>query len=237
MRVLALLDEADTFLNADASNYFDTVVQLRQLMVESERRFRVVFAGLQNVQRFQSIPNTPLAHFGVPICVGPLEGPAAQALVREPLEAVGFRFENETTILSILSYTNYHPGLIQLFCSELIKRLNSRTTNKLPPYKISQRDVDGQYPAIQDEIRLRLDLTLGLDGRYQAIAWALVYDQVNEPESFSMSYSTNEIHELAIMVWEKRIQTAFLRQVPRSFGRDVWPGCFVPEPGGPLQNS
>ncbi len=92
-------------------------------MNESERRFKVVFAGLQHVQRFQGLPNQPpLAHFGRPILVGPLESADAMALVREPLEALGFELD-DACVYSILSFTNYHPGLIQIFCYQLLRRL------------------------------------------------------------------------------------------------------------------
>ena len=130
-RVLMLFDEADNFLDADAKDQFQVVERLRTLMLDTERRFKVIFAGLHNVQRFQGIPNQPLAQFGTPLLVGPLEPSAAQQLVCEPLEVLGYRFDDDDagTVLRILSYTNYHPGLIQLFCHELLKRLQQRRTS------------------------------------------------------------------------------------------------------------
>jgi len=41
-------------------------------MEKTNRRFKVVFAGLHNVQRATKEQNHPLAHFGEPICIGPL---------------------------------------------------------------------------------------------------------------------------------------------------------------------
>jgi hypothetical protein len=136
----------------------------------------VIFAGLHNVQRFQGIPNQPLAHFGTPLCVGPLEPVAAQQLVRQPLETLGYRFADDTTVLRVLSYTNYHPGLIQLFCQELLKRLHMRPGNVAPPYSIGQNDVEAVYrlPQVRERIRERFDWTLALDARYQAIAWSMI---------------------------------------------------------------
>ena len=45
---------------------------LKGLMDRTNRRFKVVFAGLHNVQRTTTLSNHPLAHYGTPICVGPL---------------------------------------------------------------------------------------------------------------------------------------------------------------------
>ena len=169
-RVLMMFDEADYFLDADAKGRFQVVTNLRTLMVTTDRRFKVVFAGLHNVQRFQGIPDQPLAHFGTPLLVGPLEPTAAQDLVREPLKTLGYRFDNPGTVLRILSYTNYHAGLIQLFCQELLKRLHSRQQQPYPPYSIAQSDVENVYllPHVRAGIRERFDWTLALDPRYQA---------------------------------------------------------------------
>ena len=132
-RALVMFDEADDFLDVDSRDGFRVVLALRELMLKTHRHFKVIFAGLHNVQRFQGIPNQPLAHFGTPLCVGPLEPLAAQQLVRQPLEALGYRFVDDATVLRVLSYTNYHPGLIQLFCQELLKRLHMRTGELITP--------------------------------------------------------------------------------------------------------
>jgi hypothetical protein len=137
-RVLVMFDESDDFLDADSRDGFRVVMALSKLMLETQRRFKVIFAGLHNVQRFQGIPNQPLAHFGAPLCVGPLEPYAAQQLVQQPVETLGYRFANDATVLRVLSYTNYHPGLIQLFCQELLKRLHMRTGSSLPPIVLSK---------------------------------------------------------------------------------------------------
>ena len=51
-RVLLLLDESDDFLAIDADQNFDYVLQLKGLMDDTNRRFKLVLAGLHNVQRF-----------------------------------------------------------------------------------------------------------------------------------------------------------------------------------------
>lgn len=202
-RVLVLFDEADKFLEADSEDRFRVVEGLRTLMLDTQYRFKVVFAGLHNVQRFQGIPNQPLAHFGAPLCVGPLEPDAAQRLVREPLEVLGYRFADNDTVLRILSYTNYHPGLIQLFCQELLKRLHTRTGSTMPPYRIEQSDVEAVYRnrEVRERIRERFEWTLALDMRYQAIAWALVVDQMELHDSYAQAYPPGDILKLVQEWW------------------------------------
>ena len=203
--VIMMFDEADNFLDADAQDGFRLVTALRELMLETERRLKVVFAGLQNVQRFQGIPNQPLAHFGRALLVGPLEPRAAEDLVREPFEALGYRFADDAAVLRILSYTNYHAGLIQLFCQELLKKLQSRPAHASPPYVVSQSDVEAVYRVrqVRESIRERFDWTLALNPRYQAVAWSLIEDQNGSRDSYAEAYHAGQIHKLAAGWWPK----------------------------------
>jgi TniB protein len=203
--ILMMLDEADNFLDADAADGFRVVNDLRTLMSVTDRRFKVVFAGLQNVQRFHGIPNQPLAHFGKPISIGPLEPKAGQALVREPFETLGFRFTDDATVLRILSYTNYHAGLIQIFCQELLRRLRSRLGGIAPPYLIRRDDVEGVYRSrdVRDCIRERFDWTLALNPGYQAVAWTMIADQMRDHDSYARPYPAAEIKRLVNFWWSQ----------------------------------
>ena len=202
-RVLVLFDEADHFLSADAKNGFQIVEGLRELMADTQRRFRVVFAGLHDVQRFNNMANQPLAHFGPSLLVGPIEARPAQQLVQEPLEILGYRFADETTVLKVLSYTNYHPGLIQYFCHELINRLQKKRSSAGPPYPVLADDVEAVYrtAGVRQAIRDRLDWTLALDTRYQCIVWAMIYAQKETRDSYIRSFSTAELLELVCECW------------------------------------
>ncbi|MCL6622239.1 MAG: hypothetical protein K6T55_09075 [Syntrophobacterales bacterium] len=211
-KIMVLFDEADNFFEADVKDNFREVERFRILMSESGRRFRVVFAGLKNVLRFQGLPNQPFAHLGAPLCVGALEPQAARQLVKEPLEALGYVFEDDSLILKILSYTNYHPGLIQLFCRTLLQNLRGRpfilssdSHGPLPPYPISREWVESVYrnDAIRREIKARLEWTLDLDERYQAIAWTMIVDQMEARDSYARSYGAGEILDLVKGWWSK----------------------------------
>ncbi len=176
-RLMLLLDEADHLLDADSKENFRQVDSLRSLMADTGRRFKVVLAGLHNVQRFQQLPNQPLAHFGHAVQVGPLEPQAALELVKRPFELLGHSFNSEVEILRILSYTNYHPGLIQLFCHNLLNTLQKSTPSS-PPYFVTRDKVDAVYrqQEVREGIRDRFNWTLALDMRYQAIVWSMVVD-------------------------------------------------------------
>lgn len=45
------------------------------------------------------------------------------ALIREPFDCLGFEFDREDTLLRVLSYTNYHAGLLQIFAHELLNQM------------------------------------------------------------------------------------------------------------------
>ena len=223
-QVLVLFDEADHFLNADAEKSFQVVNRLRTLIQDTRSRFRVVFAGLHDVQRFKNIANQPLAHFGQNLLVGPLEARSARQLVREPLETLGYRFADETTVLKVLSYTNYHPGLIQYFCRELLHRLQTKKRSSSPPYKVRLDDVEAVYrlPQTREVIRERLDWTLALDSRYQCIAWAMIHEQKETPDSYARSFSVAELQKLARVWWPQGFNDIDIETLRGFVRRNGW---------------
>ena len=185
-RLLLLLDEADAFLEQDARTQFRESTKLKGLMDETERRFKVVFAGLHNVLCTTRQANHPLAHFGDPIRVDAMlsngEWRQAQALVREPLQAAGCRFERDELSTRILAQTNYFPSLIQLYGAELVRRL--RDSTKTFPYVIGDEDINATYSSqeLGSAIRERFLLTLQLDQRYEVIAYALTQELHGESD-------------------------------------------------------
>lgn len=218
-RILLMFDEADDFLDADSQANFQVTQDIKTLMADTHRRFKVVFAGLQNVQRFQGIPNQPLAQFGTPIQIGPLDPPDAEKLVREALEVIGFEID-EPTVLRILSYTNYHAGLIQFFCKRLVERMTksfAHTRIDLP-VKVQRTDVESVYRDndVKDEIRQRLELTLKLSTRYQAVAWTMIVEQKAERDSYSRAFAASEVLDLVQYHWQKgfeKVETDKMRSI------------------------
>jgi hypothetical protein len=202
LRLIVLLDEADSFLDQDSEQQFANVAGLKKLMDETDGRVKVVFAGLHNVQRFEGIPNQPFAQLGRPIQVGPLEPLPAKALVVKPLEAVGYRFVDDSLILKILSYTNYHPGLIQFYCKLLLDDLRKQRKPG-PPYEIDDGAIRSIYARAetQQAIRERFQVTLVLDPRYEAIVWSMIEDLHDRAERLAVRYSSDELLQLSAFWW------------------------------------
>ena len=193
-----MFDEADDFLDADAERNFHNVNEFRDLMRRSSGRVKAIFAGLHHVQRFQSIPNHPLAAFGLPINVGPLQPEDAYELVLKPMERIGLGFDEPSTVLRVLAATNYHPGLLQLFCSELVRRVSGSKRTQ-PPRVVTRPDVDAVYNQLHDEIRNRFEWTLRLDDHFQGIARSFAYHQLDEPND--QIVSADRLMDIVRQLW------------------------------------
>ena len=178
-RLLLLLDEADNFLTLDAQGEagqigsFPVLQRLKGLMERTGRRFKPVFAGLHQVQRFHELPNTPVVHGGQDVLIGPLTSVDARELVRDPLLALGYEFETEDTMWRLLRLTNYQASLIQIICDAVVRHMRNRD---LPAtggrVTIRTGDVDDVYSKrdVRDLIVQRFRWTINLDSRYKVIA-------------------------------------------------------------------
>jgi len=213
-RLLLLLDEADLLLDDDARRNFVRINLLKGLMENSNRRVKLVLAGLHNVQRFASISNQPLAHLGEPICVGPLLGEGewreAKALIEKPLNALGYRFEKPDLVNRILAHTNYQPSLIQLFCDTLVRHLTD--SNKVifdvkssPPYLIEEKYIDDVYSNtnLRKNIRDRFELTLNLDPRYKIIAYSVASAATEDDETYRYGFDVSWFTKETFHWWAK----------------------------------
>ena len=193
LQVLAMFDESDAFLQSDWSSGSAVVESLRALMDNTGNRFKVVFAGLHNVQRFANRPNNPFPNLGFnPNSprrggIGPLRDHEARNLVEQPFNLLGFRFE-PLVVAKILSYTNRHPSLIQFFCHELIQSYRQTNPDGNPPFTIGIDEVDRVYrtQSIQGGIKRRFNATFELDPRYHVIALTMILDQKHPTRSWCL---------------------------------------------------
>ena len=208
-RILLLLDEADKFLESDTTDNFAVTSRLKGLMDATDRRFKVVLAGLHNVQRTTRHVNQPLAHYGDPICVGPLlqngEVRAARELIQRPFAALGYRFASDDLVTRILGQTNYYPSLIQLYCMHLLRHLMDVpfSAKTAPPYVITSDHLDEVYRSqeLHKAIRSRFQLTLDLDQRYEVLALTIAYLCLDDPKGLLDGYATQTIRDEALSWW------------------------------------
>ncbi|MCT9934551.1 hypothetical protein N5079_30530 [Planotetraspora sp. A-T 1434] len=189
-QLLILLDEADEFLNKDARDAsFSNVIALRNLMDETNRRVKVVFAGLHQTARFQSLPNQPLAHLGTPIAVGPLDPQDAYNLLTKPLAALGFRFPARLAA-RVIAEANNAPALIQLFADALLTRLRRISAAHTGlPYEITREDVEAVWRdnKLARGFRDRFEWTLNLDKRYKVIAYTVAFHALDAGTDVTMT--------------------------------------------------
>ncbi len=193
-RLLLLLDECDMFFDADAKTGFRHTTRLRELMNTTKRRFKPVFAGLHQVQRFAHLPNQPLAgaHFGDPIVIGPLSPDPAYRLMFTPMETLGITFESDELVHRVLAYCNYQPKLLQLVGDALVRESLSRRGTRGPDYLIRDEDLERVIGSdtVQRKVRETVQLTLELDSRYKLIALIVALDALDNGADHTMDTNT-----------------------------------------------
>ncbi|MFI1564128.1 hypothetical protein ACH4ZX_13905 [Streptomyces sp. NPDC020490] len=221
-RILLLADEADAFLTADAQavytgggqSTFPTVKRLQRLMEDTGRDFKVVFAGLHQVQRFNRLINVVTAHGGRDVPVGPLDPRDAVELVEKPMAAVGLAFETRDLVWHILGLTNYQANLLQIFCDHLVAYMQQRpmpAEGRHAP--ITWEDV--QQVAGMEEVRgliaERLRYTINLEDRYRVLALLIALRSLDEGHEYG--YRSAELLEHARERWPDGFQLVTERQL------------------------
>ena len=213
-RVLLLVDEADAFLHAECNpkQGYRVLEQVKRLMEQTDRRFKVVFAGLHNVQRAGRDPNTPFAHMGEAIRIGPMlpetDGNEIQNLIRGPLEALGYRFVSNDLVIRIAAETNYYPALAQQFCKELLKTLREESyalSEPGPPYLIRPDLVDRVFNAreTRDRIRNLFSWTIQLDLRYEFLTYLIAQESLDNEDARPQAMPIAAIRDAALREWSE----------------------------------
>ncbi|MGW1473199.1 hypothetical protein ACWCQJ_18390 [Streptomyces olivaceus] len=177
-RLLILLDECDSFFEADVPDCNETR-RLRGLGEGENARGRakVVFAGLHSVQRFTRLArNGPFSHLAqTPTVVGPLTPQFAADLIVHPMRALGFEFSDVDLVNRVLGYCSYQPFLLQIFGSRMVQVMQDKRARQPlapPPYTIEAADVDEveQDASLRSDITAAFKDTLALDDRYNVVA-------------------------------------------------------------------
>ena len=211
-RILFLVDEADAFLDAERhpEQGYRVLEKIKGLMEQTKRGFKVVFAGLHNVQRAARDPNTPFAHLGEAIRIGPMlpgtDHEEIQNLIRSPLEALGYRFVSNESVIRIAAETNYYPALAQQFCKELLKTLRDGADARGqagPPFAIHPDIVDRVFSGreTRDRIRFLFSWTVQLDPRYEFLTYLIAQKSFDNEDARPQAMPIGEIREAALTEW------------------------------------
>ena len=218
-QVVCMFDEADNFMTADTKKGYPELSELKSLMEATGRAFKVVFAGLHNVKRMHRQPNSPLAHLGEPICIGPLnknadDKRAAHDLVVDPMRAAGFRFENQEAVEEILAWANYYPSLVQEYAKGLLATLHGVGSGKSyrlpkdgPLWVIPTDELFSHrgFGLIEARVREKFQLTLNLDPRYALVAYTLAFRNAEgeEHKARISGFDAAELLEYTKDFWPK----------------------------------
>ncbi|MFF1511441.1 hypothetical protein [Streptomyces sp. NPDC058326] len=220
-RILVLADEADAFLNTDSrrayrvgsESTFPNVMHFQRLMEQTERRFKIVFAGLHQVQRFGHLSNVSTVHGGPDVLVGPLGTQAAVRLVTEPMAALGYFFERPELVWRILAITNYQANLVQIFCRELVRVLHDRPyTWSGSPVRITEDDVQkvAASETVRRQIAERLRFTINLEDRYRVLALVIALRSLKD--GYRGDYSASELLQEAREAWPEGFEMLSAKQ-------------------------
>lgn len=175
-----LIDEVDDFLAAIEDDAYKPIQPLVDLKRETKNNFKFVIAGLHNVCRAKNATrhNGIFGQLGTPLCIKPLSPTDALKLLSRPLSYLGFQIDRYPHLETILTKTNYYPGILQFFGYRLVETLTGQyskyysATNGNPPFTLQ----DEQLGAVMNSSDLNKSIkdkfwwSLELDPRYFMIA-------------------------------------------------------------------
>ena len=206
-----LIDEVDDFLEAIADQAYTQLQPLVDLKRETKNNFKFVIAGLHNVCRAKNATrnNGIFGQLGTPLCIRPLSPTDALKLLSRPLSYLGFQIDRYPHLETILTNTNYYPGILQFFGYMLVETLTGqyakyyRAVNGNPPFTL-QDDQLGSVMNSSDlnkSIKDKFRWSLELDPRYFMLARCitLLYHYYEE-DRFSgrwLGFTVDEIIETA----------------------------------------
>lgn len=183
--LLLMMDESDKFIDDCKNVNYQPLVFLKDIQQSLSGKFKFVMAGLHDIVKFhRSVAlgnNSVISHFSS-INVTPFNYDCGRELLTKPLSYLGFTFGgNEAVVSHILSTTNYFPGIIQLFCSKLIKSMKKYyyeyNDSVTPPYCITESHI-GKILTDKEflfAVKNCFEMTLRLDEEYYIIALIIAY--------------------------------------------------------------
>ncbi|CAN7228821.1 AAA family ATPase [Mesorhizobium caraganae] len=218
-RILLMLDEADNFVRDQASEGIrhHHVLRLLTLMADTHHRFKFVLSGLHNVSRTTRSENSPLAQISNDsVRIGPLvygDAGDAEELIRVPLAALGYEFARREDVWRILSFANYYPILIQVFCQGLLTNVEEqqrRTQRELRLITTQMVDTAMKSPSIKAALYGSFEKTIRhIEQRYELLTYIVaeraLIDAVEGADGDGMTAS--EVSERAGRYWPEAFPT------------------------------
>ena len=207
--MLLLLDETDKFLGAIAEQDYAQLQPLIDLKRSTKNSFKFVLAGLHNVCRAKNATarNGVFGQLGTPLCVKPLSPTDALQLLSRPLRYLGFQIDRYPHLETILTNTNYYPGILQFFGYMLVETLSThygkyyRAVDGNPPYTLQDEQLGAVMNSadLNRSIRDKFRWSLELDQRYFMIARciAVLYYLSEESTNTWLGFSIGEIMDIA----------------------------------------
>lgn len=207
-----LIDEVDDFLASIADRAYAPLQPLIDLKRETKSAFKFVIAGLHNVCRAKNATkkNGVFGQLGTPLCIRPLSPSDAAKLLSLPLSYLGFKADSGPHLETILTNTNYYPGILQFFGYTLVQTLSGqytryyRAADGAPPFVLQNEQLGAVMSSadLNKSIRDKFRWSLELDARYFMIARCLTmlyhcYEGSRDPSSGWLGFKVEEIIEMA----------------------------------------
>ena len=135
--VVVLLDEVDSLISYDVEHGQNLFKVLRAL--SQQRRCRFVFCGERVLHAQLHAADSPLFNFCDVIHLGYLREPAAQRIIREPMQTMGIAIQNpDEVVAGIIHLSSCHPNLVQYLCQQLILEANNRHSRQITPADLNR---------------------------------------------------------------------------------------------------
>lgn len=206
-----LIDEVDCFLASIADNAYRPIQPLVDLKRETKNKFKFVLTGLHNVCRAKNATkdNGIFGQLGTPLCIKPLSPTDALKLLSRPLNYLGFQIDRYPHLETILTNTNYYPGILQFFGYMLVETLTGQYTKYYraadgnPPFTLQDEQLGAVMNSadLNKSIKDKFRWSLELDPRYFMIARCitLLYHMYKEDRSAGtwMGFKVQDIFEIA----------------------------------------
>ena len=208
-----LIDEVDDFLEAIAGQSYKQLQPLVDLKRETRNNFKFVIAGLHNVCRAKNATkeNGIFGQLGTPLCIKPLSPIDALKLLSRPLSYLGFQIDRYPHLETILTNTNYYPGILQFFGYMLVQTLTGqyskyyRAVDGNPPFTLQNEQLGSVMNSsdLNKSIKDKFRWSLELDTRYFMIARCITmlyhYYEDNRSSGSWLGFKVKEIVEMAEM--------------------------------------